>query len=203
MTKSAPGKVFIAYLPKERTEEIIQKEFKEDGEDPEFFYIKRNQTPGMFRINRDRSTGVLDVSFPVFDQNGEGAVILSGGFEEDNVLMPTILTNVKSTSKVSCQEVFALIVTVTPIKSIQEGIHSINDSKYGLQAGIFTNYIQTALEASQKLHVGGVMINDIATYKVDQMPYGGVKESGNTKEGIKYAIEEMTEAKLVVWNQNF
>ncbi|MGZ9818149.1 aldehyde dehydrogenase family protein [Peribacillus simplex] len=133
----------------------------------------------------------------------EGAVVLSGGFEKDNVLMPTILTNVQSTSKVSCQEVFAPIVTVTPIKSIGEGIDSINDSKYGLQAGIFTNDIQTALEASKKLHVGGVMINDIPTYRVDQMPYGGVKESGNTKEGIKYAIEEMTEAKLVVWNQNF
>lgn len=133
----------------------------------------------------------------------EGAVVLSGGFEKDNVLMPTILTNVQSTSKVSCQEVFAPIVTITPIKSIGEGIDSINDSKYGLQAGIFTKDIQTALEASKKLHVGGVMINDIPTYRVDQMPYGGVKESGNTKEGIKYAIEEMTEAKLVVWNQNF
>lgn len=133
----------------------------------------------------------------------EGAIILNGGVEKDNVLVPTILTNVLSISKVSCQEVFAPIVTVTPIKSIKEGIDFINDSKYGLQAGIFTNDIQTALEATKKLHVGGVIINDIPTYRVDQMPYGGVKESGNTKEGIKYAIEEMTETKLVVWNQNF
>ncbi|MFD4819870.1 aldehyde dehydrogenase family protein [Peribacillus butanolivorans] len=148
--------------------------------------------------------GDLDRSISWIEEaKEEGAVVICGGFEKDNVLMPTILTRVQSTSKVSCQEVFAPIVTVTPIKSIVEGIDLINDSKYGLQAGIFTNDIQTALEASKKLHVGGVIINDIPTYRVDQMPYGGVKESGNTKEGIKYAIEEMTEVKLVVWNQNF
>lgn len=133
----------------------------------------------------------------------EGADVLIGGIEKDNILLPTILTNVKSTSKVSSQEVFAPLVTLTKIQTIEEGIDLINDSKYGLQAGIFTNDIQTALEASKKLEVGGVMINDIPTYRVDQMPYGGVKESGNTKEGIKYAIEEMTNSKLVVWNQNY
>ncbi|KOS59828.1 aldehyde dehydrogenase family protein [Lysinibacillus agricola] len=132
----------------------------------------------------------------------QGANVLAGGIIENNVLVPTILTNVATTSKVSCQEVFAPIVTITPIESIQEGIAQVNNSKYGLQAGIFTQNIHTAFEASKKLQVGGVMINDIPTYRVDQMPYGGVKESGNTKEGIKYAMEEMTETKLIVWNQN-
>lgn len=131
-----------------------------------------------------------------------GAEIVAGGNIADGVFMPTILTNVDATLKVSCQEVFAPIVVVNNISSVEEGIEAINDSNYGLQAGIFTNDIQTAFKASKELEVGGVMINDIPTYRVDQMPYGGVKESGTGKEGLKYAIHEMTETKLVVWNQN-
>ena len=131
-----------------------------------------------------------------------GAEIVTGGTIENGVFMPTILTNVSPTLKVSCQEVFAPIVVVNRISSIEEGIAAINDSNYGLQAGIFTNDIQTAFTASKQLEVGGVMINDIPTYRVDQMPYGGVKESGTGKEGLKYAIHEMTETKLVVWNHN-
>ncbi|MFJ8066620.1 aldehyde dehydrogenase family protein [Psychrobacillus sp. NPDC096426] len=131
-----------------------------------------------------------------------GAEIVTGGTTENGVFMPTILTNVSSTSKVSCQEVFAPIVVVNRISSVEEGIAAINDSNYGLQAGIFTNDIQTAFLASKQLEVGGVLINDIPTYRVDQMPYGGVKESGTGKEGLKYAIHEMTETKLVVWNHN-
>lgn len=131
-----------------------------------------------------------------------GAEIITGGKIENGVFMPTILTNVSPTLKVSCQEVFAPIVVVNRISSIEEGIEAINDSNYGLQAGIFTNDIQTAFKASKQLEVGGVLINDIPTYRVDQMPYGGVKESGTGKEGLKYAIHEMTETKLVVWNHN-
>lgn len=131
-----------------------------------------------------------------------GARIVTGGTVENGVLMPTILTDVPSNAKVSCQEVFAPIVVVSRISSIEEGIRAINDSNYGLQAGIFTNNIQTAFKASKLFEVGGVMINDIPTYRVDQMPYGGVKESGTGKEGLKYAIHEMTETKLIVWNQN-
>lgn len=131
-----------------------------------------------------------------------GAKIVAGGKIENGVFLPTILTDVSSNLKVSCQEVFAPIVVVNRISSIDEGISAINDSNYGLQAGIFTNDIQTAFHASKQLEVGGVMINDIPTYRVDQMPYGGVKESGTGKEGLKYAIHEMTETKLVVWNQS-
>lgn len=129
-----------------------------------------------------------------------GAEIITGGTIENGVFMPTILSNVAPNLKVSCQEVFAPIVVVNRISSIEEGIDAINDSNYGLQAGIFTNDIQTAFKASKKLEVGGVMINDIPTYRIDQMPYGGVKESGTGKEGLKYAIHEMTETKLIVWN---
>ncbi|WP_026566754.1 aldehyde dehydrogenase family protein [Bacillus sp. UNC41MFS5] len=131
-----------------------------------------------------------------------GAEIVIGGKIENGVFLPTILTNVAPTLNVSCQEVFAPIVVVNRISSVEEGIAAINDSNYGLQAGIFTNDIQTAFKASKEFEVGGVMINDIPTYRVDQMPYGGVKESGTGKEGLKYAIHEMTETKLVVWNHN-
>lgn len=131
----------------------------------------------------------------------EGANLLYGGEVEDGVLLPTILANVDRKSKVSCQEVFAPIVSINKISSIEEGIEAINDSDYGLQAGIFTKDIQTAFTASKNLSVGGVIINDIPTYRVDQMPYGGVKQSGTGKEGLKYALQEMTETKLVIWNQ--
>ncbi|GHH98934.1 aldehyde dehydrogenase family protein [Neobacillus kokaensis] len=132
----------------------------------------------------------------------EGGNLITGGRIENNVLLPTIIVNAAAHLKVSCQEVFAPIVTINSIKDVDEGIDHVNDSRYGLQAGIFTNNINTAFKASKRLHVGGVMINDIPTYRVDQMPYGGVKESGNAREGLKYTIEEMTEMKLVVWNQD-
>lgn len=132
----------------------------------------------------------------------EGATLIAGGTVEDGVFQPTILSNVATSSKVSCQEVFAPVVIVNAIQSVEQGINEINNSDFGLQAGIFTNDIKTAFYASKKLQVGGVLINDIPTFRVDQMPYGGVKESGNGKEGLKYAIEEMTEMKLVIWNQS-
>ncbi|GAB3042302.1 aldehyde dehydrogenase family protein [Virgibacillus ainsalahensis] len=137
----------------------------------------------------------------VNESSQEGAEVLTGGEVHNNILTPTIITGAYSNSKVSCQEVFAPVVTVNPIKDVNEGIEHINNSRYGLQAGIFTRDIQTAFTASKRMETGGVMINDIPTYRVDQMPYGGVKESGNAREGIKYSVEEMTEMKLVVWNQ--
>lgn len=130
-----------------------------------------------------------------------GAKVLTGGVAEGNVLQPTILTNVDAKLKVSCQEVFAPIVLINKVSSVKEAINYVNDSRYGLQAGIYTDNIHTALMATKKLHVGGVMVNDIPTFRVDHMPYGGVKESGVGREGVKYAIEEMTEQKLVVFNQ--
>lgn len=129
------------------------------------------------------------------------AEILTGGQVQDNVLEPTIIANADATLKVSCQEVFAPIVVVNQVKSVEEAIEQVNNSRFGLQAGIYTNNVKTALHVSKSLHVGGVIINDVPTFRVDQMPYGGVKESGTGREGIKYAVEEMTEMKLVVWNQ--
>lgn len=95
-----------------------------------------------------------------------------------------------------------LFQLINKVDSVEEAIAYVNDSRYGLQAGIYTDNIHTAMHASRKLHVGGVLINDIPTFRVDHMPYGGVKESGVGREGIKYAIQEMTELKLVIFNNN-
>ncbi len=131
-----------------------------------------------------------------------GAKIATGGKAEGNIVYPTVILNADPRLKVSCQEVFAPIVLINKVKSVEEAIDQVNDSRFGLQAGIYTENVYTALDAAEKLHVGGVMINDIPTFRVDHMPYGGVKESGFGREGIKYAIEEMTELKLIVWNRN-
>jgi acyl-CoA reductase-like NAD-dependent aldehyde dehydrogenase len=136
------------------------------------------------------------------EANQQGAEIATGGRTEGNILYPTVILDANPTLKVSCQEVFAPVVLINKVKSIEEAINLVNDSRYGLQAGIYTENVHTALNATEKLHVGGVLINDIPTFRVDHMPYGGVKESGTGREGIKYAIEEMTELKLVIWNRN-
>lgn len=130
-----------------------------------------------------------------------GAAVATGGVAEGSILHPTVILDADPSLKVSCQEVFAPIVLINRIASVKEGIHLVNDSRFGLQAGIYTENVHTALDAAEKLHVGGVLINDIPTFRVDHMPYGGVKESGTGREGIKYAVEEMTELKLVIWNR--
>lgn len=149
------------------------------------------------------STGDVDRAISwIKEAENTGAIIATGGIAEGNVLQPTILLEADAALKVSCQEVFAPIVVVNKVKSIENAIEQVNDSRYGLQAGIYTNDVHTALYATEHLHVGGVMINDVPTFRVDNMPYGGVKESGVGREGLKYAVEEMTEQKLVVWNRN-
>lgn len=127
-----------------------------------------------------------------------GAHVVTGGTAvTDRIYAPTILTNVGAHVSCSCQEVFGPIVVVTPFETIDEAIEAVNDSRFGLQAGIYTSDIHAAMRAAEELEVGGVMINDIPTFRVDNMPYGGVKDSGFGREGIKYAVEELTELKLI------
>ncbi|WP_339181688.1 aldehyde dehydrogenase family protein [Paenibacillus sp. FSL R5-0701] len=130
-----------------------------------------------------------------------GAEVAAGGQAEGGILRPTVLINVPRDAKVSCQEVFAPIVVINTVDSVEEGIEHVNDSIYGLQAGVFTNDIHTALHAVDQIEAGGVMINDIPTFRVDHMPYGGVKQSGIGREGVKYAVEEMMELKFVMFNK--
>jgi acyl-CoA reductase-like NAD-dependent aldehyde dehydrogenase len=126
-----------------------------------------------------------------------GAELAYGGHAGARIMKPTILLNVPSTEKVSCQEAFAPVVHVNSFDEFSDAINLVNNSEFGLQAGVYTSNLHHAFQAVKQLNVGGVMINDIPTFRVDHMPYGGVKNSGMGREGIKYAIEEMTELKLV------
>jgi acyl-CoA reductase-like NAD-dependent aldehyde dehydrogenase len=126
-----------------------------------------------------------------------GATVLAGGAEGE-LIRPTVLGNVPDDAQVSCEEVFGPVVVINAIDSVEEGIERANGTKYGLQAGIFTASIDSALRAADELEFGGVTVNEAPTFRSDQMPYGGVKESGNTKEGPAWAVREMTEERLVV-----
>ena len=129
-----------------------------------------------------------------------GAKILIGGTAEKGIFAPTILENVTPNMQVVCGEVFAPVVSLIPYTDFNEALQMVNNSIYGLQAGVYTNDINKAFKAFRELEVGGVIINDVPTYRADHMPYGGVKESGLGREGLKYAVEEMTELKTLVLN---
>lgn len=131
-----------------------------------------------------------------------GARILCGGGRNGAMVEPTILEKVKPELRISWQEAFAPIVVVYPYSDFEEALKGVNYSKYGLQAGVFTSDLSKAFKAYETLDVGGVIINDIPTFRIDHMPYGGIKESGFGREGLKYAIEEMTELKLMAINLN-
>jgi acyl-CoA reductase-like NAD-dependent aldehyde dehydrogenase len=126
-----------------------------------------------------------------------GAKLLTGG-TEGPLIRPTVLGDVADDQKVSCEEVFGPVVVVNRIDSLDEGVARANGTKYGLQAGIFTSSLDSALDAAERLEFGGVTVNEAPTFRSDQMPYGGVKASGNTKEGPAWAVREMTEERLVV-----
>jgi acyl-CoA reductase-like NAD-dependent aldehyde dehydrogenase len=127
--------------------------------------------------------------------NGE---VLTGGALDGDVIRPTVIANPAPNDKVSCEEVFGPVCTVTAVESVDEAIALSNGTRYGLQAGIFTSSLDNALRASQALEFGGVIVNEAPTFRSDQMPYGGVKDSGNTREGPHYAVREMTEERLIV-----
>ena len=127
-----------------------------------------------------------------------GAEILAGGEEQDGLIRPTVIGQPGPDLKVSCEEVFGPVVTVNAVDSLDEAIELANSTRYGLQAGIFTASVEAALRAARQLEFGGVTINEAPTFRSDQMPYGGVKDSGNTREGPHYAVRELTEDHLVV-----
>jgi acyl-CoA reductase-like NAD-dependent aldehyde dehydrogenase len=128
-----------------------------------------------------------------------GAKLLAGGDADDNgLLRPTLLGDVDLEMQVACREVFGPVVTLARVADIAEAVEKANGTDYGLQAGVFTQDIGRAMWAAQQLDFGGVTVNEAPTWRADHMPYGGVKESGNTREGPKYAVEEMTEPRLVV-----
>jgi acyl-CoA reductase-like NAD-dependent aldehyde dehydrogenase len=127
-----------------------------------------------------------------------GATVEIGGTRNGSVLAPTVITGTKRDMKVSCQEVFAPVVTVEPYDEFSDAIRMVNDSPFGLQAAVFTNNSKLLFKAFEELEVGGVIADDMSSFRIDHMPYGGVKDSGMGREGLRYAIEEMTEPRILV-----
>ncbi len=129
-----------------------------------------------------------------------GARILCGGHRKGAILEPTVLTGTRQDMRVNCQEIFAPVVTIEAYDNFSDALKQINSSPYGLQAGIFTRDAKLLFSAYEELEVGALMAGDVPTFRIDHMPYGGVKDSGLGREGLRSAIEEMTEPKLLVMN---
>jgi acyl-CoA reductase-like NAD-dependent aldehyde dehydrogenase len=143
-------------------------------------------------IDEDARERILD-----WIKESHGEVLTGGGLDGD-LIRPTVIANPAPDDKVSREEVFGPAFTVTAVDSLDEAIELANGTRYGLQAGIFTAGLDNALRAAQELDFGGVTVNEAPTFRSDQMPYGGVKDSGNTREGPRYAVREMTEERLIV-----
>jgi acyl-CoA reductase-like NAD-dependent aldehyde dehydrogenase len=149
--------------------------------------------PLISRDDRDRVKSWVDEAVAA------GGELLTGGelVDEDRCLAPTVLLEPPRDAKVWCDEIFGPVATIHRFSSFDEALQMANDARYGLQAGVFTRDIGRGLEAAQRLEFGGVLINEVPTFRTDQMPYGGVKDSGNTREGPAYAVLELTEERLV------
>ncbi|KAA5536968.1 aldehyde dehydrogenase family protein [Taibaiella lutea] len=138
----------------------------------------------------------------VKEAKDKGAKILLGGMiksDKHNLYEPTLITNTNGTMKVVSEEVFGPVAVLESVKSFEGAIKMTNDSKYGLQAGVFTNSFKNYKLATEELEVGGVIMNNIPGFRIDHMPYGGIKDSGLGREGLRYAMEEMTEGRLIVY----
>jgi acyl-CoA reductase-like NAD-dependent aldehyde dehydrogenase len=131
-----------------------------------------------------------------------GAEVLTGGNRDGNLWQPTVLASLQPSLRVSCQEVFAPLVGLYRYSDVRQAIEAVDDSDFGLQAGLFTQDLNVVKNAFDNIEVGGLMVNDVSTFRIDHMPYGGVKQSGAGREGLRYAIEEMTEMKLLTFNSS-
>ena len=149
--------------------------------------------PLISRDDRDRVKQWIDEAV------AGGADLLTGGelVDEGRCLAPTVLANPPKDAKVWCEEIFGPVATIDRYGEFEEALRMANDSKYGLQAGVFTRDLERALAAADSLEFGGVLVNEVPTFRADQMPYGGVKDSGNTREGPAYAVLELTEERFV------
>ena len=133
----------------------------------------------------------------------QGATVAAGAEFTERTCSPTVMTNVKPDMRIVCEETFAPIVSIVPYETLDEAIALVNKSELALNAGIYTNVLTDAMKAAEEIEAGAVIINDIPTFRVDNMPYGGVKMSGYGKEGIKYAVEEMTDLKFITMKLNY
>jgi len=148
-------------------------------------------------INEDAAQRVMDwIEQAVRD----GAKIVCGGHRHGAMVTPTILTNTKPSMRVNCMEIFGPVVTVEKFSDFDESLNALNRSEFGLQAGLFTRDFKRITKAFETLEVGGLMVGEVPTFRIDHMPYGGTKDSGLGREGLRYAIEEMTEPRLLSIN---
>src|SRR5436190_1541185 len=129
----------------------------------------------------------------------KGATLLTGGQRTRATIVPAVLQNLPTSARMSCSEVFGPVVSINTFDDLDDAITKANDTPYGLQAGIFTRDLDRAFYAARKIEAGGVMINEIPGFRADNMPYGGIKDSGVGRDGPRYAIQEMTEMKLICW----
>lgn len=129
-----------------------------------------------------------------------GAKVLTGGHREHAVFVPTVLTDVDPDATIATEEVFGPVVSISPVTDFEDAINRVNGSRYGLQAGVFTHDLSTAFQAHRALQVGGVIIGDVPTFRADQMPYGGVKDSGIGREGVQAAMTDLTYERVLVVN---
>ncbi|WP_157071028.1 aldehyde dehydrogenase family protein [Alicyclobacillus acidiphilus] len=137
----------------------------------------------------------------VDEAKAAGAKVLAGGTVSQRVMEPTVLTNVPSDAKLLTEEAFGPVVVIEPVAAWDEAVTKANQSKFGLNAGVFTNSVEHALQAADEIESGAVLINQVPTFRVDHMPYGGVKESGVGREGVSYAMYEMMEPKLIAFRR--
>jgi len=148
--------------------------------------------PVIQRSEVDRIRGWVDEAV------SQGAEVLTGGTGDGPFFQPTLLSRVTPEMKVCREEVFGPVVTISPYETFEDALAMVNDSKFGLQAGVFTNDINRAFEAHRTIDVGGVIVNDVSAFRADQMPYGGSKDSGFGREGLRFAMEAMTEPRIMV-----
>ena len=127
-----------------------------------------------------------------------GAKLLTGGVCEGASVSPAVLVDVPNDAKVVCEEVFGPVLSISAIDGVDDAIEAVNSSRFGLQTGVFTKDLQTAFRLHRDLDVGGVIIGDVPSFRADQMPYGGVKESGVGREGVRYAMTDFTEERVLV-----
>ena len=151
--------------------------------------------PLIDQANAERVEDWLD------EARAAGATVLCGGAREGTVWRPTVLADAPEDVRVSCEEAFAPVVGLTRFAEVRDAIDAAGRSEFGLQAGLFTNDMRVVDEAFDRIDVGGLMVNDVSTFRIDHMPYGGVKSSGFGREGVRYAVEEMTELKLLTLNR--
>ena len=149
-------------------------------------------------LSKDKENEAKRLEHWIQDSLSAGGRLLCGGKRDGAFLEATLLENVPKDEKICRQEAFGPVAVLAPFNRFKEALAEVNDSRFGLQTGIFTRDIYKAHQAWNELEVGGVVIGDIPSWRADQMPYGGVKDSGLGREGIRYAMEDMTEIRLMV-----